>query len=95
MLPAFLIWCFAAYWVSYEPKGVKCRLTVRLQTERLNSRCQKEKYFVDGGAKEGRTPDLLNAIQTLYQLSYDPVHKGKKRIVNFPEKSNISLQEFY
>ena len=25
-----------------------------------------------GGAKEGRTPDLLNAIQTLYQLSYTP-----------------------
>ena len=26
-----------------------------------------------GGAKEGRTPDLLNAIQTLYQLSYSPM----------------------
>jgi hypothetical protein len=25
-----------------------------------------------GGAKEARTPDLLNAIQALYQLSYDP-----------------------
>ena len=25
-----------------------------------------------GGAKEDRTPDLLNAIQTLYQLSYSP-----------------------
>ena len=31
--------------------------------------------FWDGGAKEARTPDLLNAIQTLYQLSYDPIHK--------------------
>jgi hypothetical protein len=30
---------------------------------------------LDGGAKEARTPDLLNAIQTLYQLSYDPIHK--------------------
>ena len=29
----------------------------------------------DGGAKEARTPDLLNAIQTLYQLSYDPIHE--------------------
>ena len=29
----------------------------------------------DGGAKEARTPDLLNAIQALYQLSYDPIHK--------------------
>jgi hypothetical protein len=31
--------------------------------------------FQDGGAKEARTPDLLNAIQTLYQLSYDPIHE--------------------
>ena len=26
-----------------------------------------------GGAEGVRTPDLLNAIQALYQLSYDPV----------------------
>jgi hypothetical protein len=25
------------------------------------------------GAKGNRTPDLLNAIEALYQLSYDPV----------------------
>lgn len=31
--------------------------------------------FSDGGAKEARTPDLLNAIQALYQLSYDPIHE--------------------
>ena len=28
---------------------------------------------LDGGAEGVRTPDLLNAIQALYQLSYDPV----------------------
>jgi uncharacterized membrane protein YphA (DoxX/SURF4 family) len=28
---------------------------------------------VDGGAEGVRTPDLLNAIQALYQLSYDPI----------------------
>jgi hypothetical protein len=28
--------------------------------------------FQNGGAEGSRTPDLLNAIQTLYQLSYDP-----------------------
>ncbi len=28
--------------------------------------------MVDGGAEGVRTPDLLNAIQALYQLSYDP-----------------------
>ena len=27
----------------------------------------------DGGAEEIRTPDLLRAKQTLYQLSYSPV----------------------
>ena len=27
---------------------------------------------LDGGGKGSRTPDLLNAIQTLYQLSYTP-----------------------
>ena len=33
---------------------------------------------MDGGAKEARTPDLLNAIQTLYQLSYDPINKTER-----------------
>ncbi len=33
---------------------------------------------LNGGAKEARTPDLLNAIQTLYQLSYDPIHKTER-----------------
>ena len=36
-----------------------------------------------GGAKEARTPDLLNAIQALYQLSYDPIHK-RSRNLYFP-----------
>ena len=29
-------------------------------------------FLFYGGGKESRTPDLLNAIQTLYQLSYTP-----------------------
>ena len=32
----------------------------------------------DGGAEGVRTPDLLNAIQALYQLSYDPIRSGAK-----------------
>ena len=32
----------------------------------------------DGGAEGVRTPDLLNAIQALYQLSYDPIQSGGK-----------------
>ena len=30
-------------------------------------------YYKDGGAKGIRTPDLLNAIQTRYQLRHNPV----------------------
>ncbi len=30
-----------------------------------------------GGARRNRTADLLNAIQTLYQLSYDPMPEQK------------------
>jgi hypothetical protein len=30
-----------------------------------------------GGAEGVRTPDLLNAIQALYQLSYDPIRKPR------------------
>ena len=29
-------------------------------------------HLTDGGDKGSRTPDLLNAIETLYQLSYIP-----------------------
>ncbi len=35
-------------------------------------------YFF-GGAKGSRTPDLLNAIQTRYQLRYNP--KKEKRLL--------------
>jgi hypothetical protein len=28
---------------------------------------------MDGGAEGDRTPDLVNAIHALYQLSYDPI----------------------
>jgi hypothetical protein len=35
-----------------------------------------------GGAREDRTPDLLNAIQALSHLSYDPTGE-KHRVVTF------------
>jgi hypothetical protein len=35
----------------------------------------------DGGAEGVRTPDLLNAIQALYQLSYDPIRSDGKCMV--------------
>ena len=36
--------------------------------------------FQNGGDKGSRTPDLLNAIETLYQLSYIPKNKTAHRI---------------
>ena len=35
----------------------------------------------DGGAEGVRTPDLLNAIQALYQLSYDPIRSDEKCMI--------------
>ena len=45
-------------------KGVKSRKAV------------DQSFWKDGGAEGVRTPDLLNAIQALYQLSYDPNRSG-------------------
>ena len=46
-------------------------LTVHDQGNRLlHNSLAKRSY---GGAEGVRTPDLLNAIQALYQLSYDPI----------------------
>ena len=41
-----------------------------------------ETHVRDGGDKGSRTPDLLNAIETLYQLSYIPVVKTADSIPN-------------
>ena len=47
-----------------------------------NERKRQECRFPDGGDKGSRTPDLLNAIETLYQLSYIPVVKTANSIPN-------------
>ena len=39
--------------------------------------------FWIGGAKGDRTPDLLNAIQALSQLSYNPVVKFNNRSIAY------------
>ena len=45
---------------------------------------QFQKPWQDGGAEGVRTPDLLNAIQALYQLSYDPIRSDGK-CMTWPE----------
>ena len=39
--------------------------------------------FSCGGDNESRTRDLLNAIETLYQLSYIPNKKEVARIISY------------
>lgn len=56
--------------LSYTPDNV---LPVRVKYEK--STVRDDAFFEIGGAKEDRTPDLLNAIQALSQLSYNPIGK--------------------
>ncbi len=45
----------------------------------------------DGGDKGSRTPDLLNAIETLYQLSYIP----KKENADMISKQGDERKRFF
>lgn len=51
------------------PQAVNCKLCKQKKTSLRPPLCRFPLY---GGGKGSRTPDLLNAIQTLYQLSYTP-----------------------
>lgn len=44
-----------------------------------------EWIFICGGAKGIRTPDLLNAIQTRYQLRHNPTSDYRHRITYFSD----------
>ena len=44
---------------------------------------------MDGGAEGSRTPDLLIANETLYQLSYDPIPLVISMEQNVPGASRI------
>ena len=44
----------------------------------------------DGGADKDRTGDLLNAIEALYQLSYDPIQS----VLNLPRPVAQSQSQF-
>ncbi len=61
-------------------------------TQRQTS--DSECFFGNGGAKGGRTPDLLNAIQALSQLSYGPIVPFCGRRVNnsMPRRSQAKVQ---
>ena len=52
-----------------------------------------EKMFMAYGAMGIRTPDLLNAIEALYQLSYDPLPKHIQNTKLPAECHKISAKE--
>ena len=45
--------------------------------------------FTDGGDKGSRTPDLLNAIETLYQLSYIPMNQKRGILSHIPSQKSM------
>ena len=61
---------FNIHWIVYLSRGW---LSSR------ESSAEKPLISLDGGAEGSRTPDLLIANETLYQLSYDPVHQTISR----------------
>ena len=55
----------------------------RLVTKKNNKKKNPGRRDVketDGGDKGSRTPDLLNAIETLYQLSYIPKKENARSL---------------
>ena len=65
-----------ALYARFESVGANLSAVFRKRV--TNAETEKCSFVAsgDGGAKGIRTPDLLNAIQTLYQLSYDPIRSG-------------------
>ena len=48
----------------------------------------------DGGDKGSRTPDLLNAIETLYQLSYIPKKENVHMVSKYRGECKCFLFKF-
>ena len=73
--------CFVPYFVLFSTQN-------QAQSESVLENTKRTKpldllglmRFWDGGGKGSRTPDLLNAIETLYQLSYTPKNKTRQII---------------
>ena len=57
------------------PAALRCAGSLK-QEMRATLMSLGETRFSSGGDKGSRTPDLLNAIETLYQLSYIPNKLG-------------------
>ena len=53
-----------------------------------------ETHLYDGGDKGSRTPDLLNAIETLYQLSYIPKKENACMLSKYRDECKRFLLKF-
>ncbi len=72
----------------FQVRGVSNVAILRMADAFNNVGVIHHAIFQDGGAEGVRTPDLLNAIQALYQLSYDPIRRGRN-LKSPPRLSNI------
>ncbi len=83
--------CFA-HFIAYRGVGASHRFA--LARDRPAQHTQKKPPFQskqkraetekkNGGANQDRTDDLFNAIEALYQLSYDPKRNNVARIERF------------
>ena len=73
-------WCFR---MSSRMKSCKCIICcVEACESCVNQGNKKDSLQASlfSGAKESRTPDLLHAMQALYQLSYNPKDAHKYRM---------------
>ncbi len=62
-----------------EPRRGSIPLSIK---QKKCSVIKTEHFFVIGGAEGNRTPDLLNAIEALSQLSYNPISDGMRAYYN-------------
>ena len=76
-----------------EPARRKLKKNLRSKTEprrgeiplsikQKNTQSLRLSIFIIGGAEGNRTPDLLNAIEALSQLSYNPISDGMRAYYN-------------
>ena len=55
---------------------------IPLYIKQKNTQSLRLSIFIIGGAEGNRTPDLLNAIEALSQLSYNPISDGMRAYYN-------------
>lgn len=63
----------SSYFLCIKQKEVINYSLIMNHSFLFNTVAFNHRFYINGGAKESRTPDLLRARQALYQLSYGPM----------------------